>query len=110
MGTFRKAQIVLFPFPYTDLRGSKLRPCLVISDEMREDIILCQITSQRVKSDSFTIELKENETKDGSLKIDSLIRCNMLFTAQKNQVLKSICRIDSKKYKEVIDKINEIIS
>lgn len=74
MGSFTKGDIVLFPFPYTNLKGSKLRPCLVLSDEMREDIILCQITSQRVIGDAFAIELKDNETEKGSLKIDSFIR------------------------------------
>ena len=110
MGSLAKGDIVLFPFPYTDLKGSKLRPCLVLSDEMREDIILCQITSQKVVGDAFAIELRENETEDGSLKIDSFIRCNMLFTANKNQAIKVLCKITSKKYKKVVLKINQIIS
>ena len=46
MAAFAKRDIVLFPFPYTDLSKRKLRPCLVISDEMKDDIILCQITSK----------------------------------------------------------------
>lgn len=109
METFRKRDIVIFPFPYTDLTNSKLRPCLVLSQEMRQDIILCQITSKNIKPDKFSIELKDKDTKEGSLKIDSNIRTNMLFTANKNQVIKKICNIDKKKYSQVTKKIRKII-
>ena len=49
MDAFTKGDIVLFPFPYTDLSDRKLRPCLVLSEEMGEDIMLCQVTSQRLR-------------------------------------------------------------
>ena len=110
MGSLAKGDIILFPFPFTDLKGSKLRPCLVLSNEMRGDVILCQITSQSVIGDEFALELGKDETKKGSLKIDSFVRCNMLFTANKSQCIKVLCKIDSKKYKKVVSKINQIIS
>ena len=110
MATFRKGNIVIFPFPYTDLSNRKIRPCLVISDEMDEDIILCQITSKNTKKDLFSIELKKSETLKGTLHIDSYIRTNMIFTSDKSQIIKKICKINDKKYKEVFSKIKEIIS
>ena len=110
MGSFTKGEVVLFPFPYTDLKGSKLRPCLVLSDEMREDIILCQITSQKIPKDAYSILLGKEETKKGSLKIDSFIRCNMLFTASKSMCEEKICKIEDKKYLEVVSMINKMIS
>lgn len=110
VGTLTKGDIILFPFPYTDLKGQKLRPCLVLSNEMRHDILLCQITSQRVQADEFSIELGKEETELGTLSIDSLVRCNMLFTGDKADVKKVLCRIDNKKYKKVCKKIIQIIS
>jgi len=110
VGSFTKGEIVLFPFPYTDLKGSKLRPCLVLSEEMREDILLCQITSQRIPKDEYCISLLKNETKNGSLKIDSFIRANMLFTASKNMCEDKLCKIETKKYSDVVLMINKIIS
>ena len=67
MVSFTRGEIVLFPFPYTDLTNRKLRPCLVISEEMEEDIILCQITSKNISKDIYSVELKKNETINGSL-------------------------------------------
>lgn len=110
MGTFAKGDVVLYPFPYTNLKGQKLRPCLVLSNEMNDDILLCQITSQKVKADKFSIELKKDETIDGSLLIDSFIRCNMLFTCDKSDIKKIICRIDEEKYIKISLMINRIIS
>jgi mRNA interferase MazF len=109
VGTFTKGDIVLFPFPYTDLSNRKLRPCLVISDKMGEDILLCQITSQRIRKDKYCVEIKQNNTIDGSLQIDSYIRANMIFTASRAQILKKICMIRDKQYTEVVNIINNFI-
>lgn len=109
MDTFTKGDIVLFPFPYTDLSNRKLRPCLVISDEMGEDILLCQITSKKIQKDKYSVEIKQNNTIDGSLQIDSYIRANMIFTASKAQILKKLCIIKDRQYKEVINIIINLI-
>ena len=110
MEAFRKGDIVLFPFPYTDLTSRKLRPCLVISDEMSEDLILCQITSKNIRKDNHTLELKKDETINGTLAIDSYIRCNMIFTASKHQILRKICAINDTKYAKVVSALSAIFS
>ena len=110
MGTLTKGDIVLFPFPYTDLSARKIRPCLVVSEEFREDILLCQITSKKVEVDAFTVELKKDETIEGSLQLDSYIRTNMLFTAEKKQILRKICKVGESKYKDVVRSIVSLIS
>ena len=110
MGTFTKGEVVLFPFPYTDLTSRKIRPCLVISEGIGEDLVLCQITSKKVKNDSFSVNLNKNETVDGTLSIDSLIRTNMIFTANKTQILKKVCKIKDKNYSDVCKNIIKLIS
>ncbi len=110
MEALAKGDIVLFPFPYTDLTNRKIRPCLVLSNEMSEDILLCQITSTKVAKDSFSILLKQTETINGTLAIDSFIRANMLFTANKQQIIKKICSIRKEKYIEIVSKIISLVS
>jgi len=109
LGSFTKGELVLFPFPYTDLTNRKLRPCLVLSNEMGEDILLCQITSKKIRKDKYTVEIKKDETTEGSLQIDSYIRSNMIFTAYKSQIQRKICKIKDKHYKKVTGIINNII-
>lgn len=109
MGSFTKGDIVLFPFPFTDLSNRKMRPCLVLSEEMEDDLILCQITSKNTFKDNFSIELKNSELLEGSLVMGFYIRCNMIFTASKSQKIKKICKINRKKDEGIINLIIKII-
>jgi mRNA-degrading endonuclease toxin of MazEF toxin-antitoxin module len=76
---------------------------------MKQDLILCQITSKKTNPDIYCVEISNNETINGTLSIDSLVRCNMIFTADKKQIIKKICKVSEKKYKEIIEKIISII-
>jgi mRNA interferase MazF len=39
-------EVVVLPFPQTDLQLGKRRPALVVADLTGDDLILCQITTQ----------------------------------------------------------------
>jgi mRNA interferase MazF len=43
---FVSGEVVVLPYPFTDLSSSKVRPALVLASLDRGDVILCQITSQ----------------------------------------------------------------
>ena len=46
MARFVSGDVVVVPFPFTDLSSAKVRPALVLASLTRGDLILCQITSQ----------------------------------------------------------------
>jgi len=46
MGEFVKGDVVVLPFPFTDLSDRKKRPAFVVADLSGDDIIVCQITSK----------------------------------------------------------------
>ena len=46
MARFISGEVVVVPFPFTDLASSKVRPAVVLASLSRGDVILCQITSQ----------------------------------------------------------------
>ena len=46
MGKPVAGEVVVLPFPQTDLQGGKRRPALVVADLMEEYLILCQVTNQ----------------------------------------------------------------
>jgi len=54
MGRFVKGDVVVTPFPFSDLQAAKRRPALVVATFTGDDVLLCQITSQAV-SDSYAI-------------------------------------------------------
>ena len=45
MARFMKGDVVVVPFPFSDLTQAKRRPALVISALEGDDLILCQITT-----------------------------------------------------------------
>ncbi len=109
MGKFVKGDIIVIPFPFSDLSGSKRRPALVIADLQGDDIILCQITSQNTR-DNYAIPLASTDLKDGSLNVQSNIRPNRIFTADKNIIIYKMATVNDKIVKAVIEKIVEIIN
>lgn len=46
MGSFATGEIVLVPFPFSDLSQSKMRPAIILCKAELSDYILCQITSK----------------------------------------------------------------
>jgi len=106
---FIKGDVVVVPFPFSDLTHAKRRPALVIAELEGNDLILCQITSKKVK-DKYAIPLNEEDFITGGLKKESNIRPNRLFTADRSIILYKAGHLKEYKIKEVIDKIIEIIT
>lgn len=78
MAKFVKGDVVVIPFPFSDLSQAKRRPALVVAFLEGNDLILCQITSQRIK-DKYAISLGDSDFETGGLKQLSNIRPNRLL-------------------------------
>ena len=79
-----KADIVLVPFPFTNLSDIKIRPCLVLIDS-EYDVTVSFITTQTGWNDKASLTIKASEVN--GLKKDSLIRLNKLATIDKELIL-----------------------
>lgn len=108
MEKFIKGDIVIIPFPFSDLTQNKRQPALIISVLDGNDFILCQITSQNVK-DNYAMQIQDNDFKTGNLKQISNIRPNRIFTADKSIILYKVASLKDKKFQEVLDKLIKII-
>ncbi len=93
-----RGEIVVISFPFSDLSGSKRRPALIIADWGGEDVILCQITSKQ-KKDGYEVVLNKSDFETGSLPLDSHIRPNKLFTADKNSFISIAGKKSSQTYR-----------
>ena len=93
-----KGDILLIPFPFTDLKGNKNRPALVlISSEL--DITLAFISTQLNWKEETDILLKP--TKNNGLKKESLLRLSKLATIDKKLALGRIGRMEANDLKQV---------
>ena len=62
---YKQRDIVLIPFPYSDLSGAKQRPALIISNKnlsKSQDRMCCLITSTNTKDGTKNIRKKSNES------------------------------------------------
>ena len=109
MGKFVKGAVVVLPFPFSDLTGSKRRPAFVLANLDGDDVILCQITS-RAKYDPYAVAVKSADFESGSLSVDSYIRPNKIFTADKKLILSVAGQLSEKKASEVVDTVISILS
>ncbi len=108
MAEFIKGDVVVVPFPFSDLSNTKRRPALVITKLRGNDLILCQITSKNV-SDSYSIFITEKDFQSGSLNQNSNIRPNKLFTADSKIILYKVGSLKIEKMREIIESIINII-
>jgi mRNA interferase MazF len=109
MGRFVKGDVVVIHFPFSDLSGTKRRPAFVIADLPGDDIIICQITS-KYKSDPLALPALKTDFIAGSLPVDSFIRPNRVFTAEKRLILFTAGRLSPVKTEEVITALVNIIT
>ena len=108
MARFIKGDVVVIPFPFSDLSQSKRRPALIIAPLEGDDAILCQITSKTIK-DIYSISIDDSDFDAGSLKQSGNIRPNRLFTADSHIILYRAGHIKNDKLNQVIEKLVEII-
>ena len=104
MERFVKGDVVVVPFPFSDLSGSKRRPALVLTDLRGDDIMICQITSQQT-DDIFAQALRPEDFDSGSLPVDSFVRPLRIFTADKHIVFRKIGHITPERMNKVSDAI-----
>jgi mRNA interferase MazF len=108
MAEFVKGDIVVIPFPFSDLSSSKRRPALVLANLHGDDILLCQITSQpSSEQDSLLLETKD--FINGFLPVVSYIRPTRIFTADKMLIIRKMGTISTKLMNNVIDNLVAVL-
>ena len=103
-----KGDVVITPFPFSDLSSSIKRPALIIAILKGNNVILCQITTKE-RQDPYKKSLLMEDFETGGLKINSFIMPSILFTVRESIILYSCGRLKDYKIKEVEDKVIEII-
>ena len=109
MGKPLAGEVVVLPFPQTDLQAGKRRPALVVANLTGDDLILCQITSQS-RRDGYSVPLASGDFERGHLNVDSSIRPNRLFTVERSVILYSAGKVKNSKLNEVRSKIRDLFA
>lgn len=108
MGTFASRQVVLLPFPFSDLSASKLRPALVLADSGKGDWVLCQITSNPY-ADPSAVVITEADFAQGSLQRVSYARASKLFTAHESLFQRAVGQLGPERHSQVVQVIVDLL-
>ena len=101
MGKPVRGDVVVLPFPQTDLIIGKRRPALVLATSPGDDLILCQITSQ-ARTDSISIALTSGDFAKGQLSAVSFVRVNRLFTVDQKVIHYTVGQLTRIKIEEIL--------
>lgn len=104
---YKQGKIVLIPFPFTDLSGSKVRPAVILSNKtIGDDIILAFISSNTKKKGTFGVRIKMD--KKNGLKSDSVILVSKIATLEKKIILGEIGELSFTDIQHVKEKMKNL--
>jgi mRNA interferase MazF len=99
----KRGDIVIVPFPFTDLTAAKIRPALVVSGDAfntGRNVLLVAISTKQGLPD-FSIPITSSDLVSGELKKQSFFRLQNFFSFEKRLIIKSVARITTGKQKEI---------
>ena len=112
MGAPTAGEVVVIPFPFSDLTQSKVRPALCLAVAGRGDYVLCQITSQPASQpygDPPALKLDDQDFATGGLHVESFVRPGKLFTADANLILSTEGKLTPAAYQRVLNTVVNLL-
>lgn len=110
--TYNQGEIVIIPFPFSDLSSIKQRPVLILSKDVNnsisEDIITCGITS-RLKDVKYSVLIDNNNLDSGKIPIKSRIKVDKLFTVKKDIIKNKIAKINQSTFNKVKEEFRNLV-
>jgi mRNA interferase MazF len=108
MGVPAVGEVVLVPFPFSDLSQSKVRPAVCLAAAGGIDWVLCQLTS-KAYGDSRAVSLDKTAFASGGLKITSFARPGKLFTASQSLIVGSAGKLSDAVFQRVLDAVMKLL-
>lgn len=105
MARFVSGDVVVVPFPFTDLSSVKVRPALVLASLTRGDLILCQITSQAAGHPEAVPVLAADFEPGGTLRRVSFALPHRVVTANEVCVRRVVGKLKSAKLQEIRERV-----
>ena len=114
MSTYRQRDIVLVPFPFSDLSSQKVRPVLILSNDVYNqqsaDVVVCGLTTNlRPTPYSIIIDIGDVEGL-GTLRHRSKIKADTIASLAQTILIKQIARLRASVFGQVVREIESLIN
>ena len=97
---YKKGEIVLVKFPFTDMSDFKVRPALIMRNQDDEDVIILPI-STTIKLKKHDLVIKNPHYSGKPLPVPSAIRIGKICTIQTNLIIKKISKLKVEFFRQV---------
>lgn len=109
---YRQGDVVLVPFPFTDLTGSKPRPAIIVSNSLvnnSDDVILVQVTTQSIRGPlGLTISNSDVTSPFRPPHTSMNVYCKKIAVIEKSLIIKEITKLHAEKLTELLENISLI--
>ena len=104
--------LVWVKLPFSDLRQSKVRPALVVSNnsynKSNPDVVVCAVTS-KLKESEYSVLIDDKDLSSGSLPIKSRVRADKILQIEKDLVIRPFAKLENKMFDNVVGKIADLV-
>ena len=113
--TYKRGEVVLVPFPFTDLSSAKQRPALVVSPDRwnaaQSDVLLVAVTSQIPSPlPDGDILLSADDLRSGGLPKASLVRPTKLITIHQGLIRRSLGHVSDTTLQIILGSLRKFLS
>jgi len=112
MGETKQQDIVWVRFPYSDMKESKFRPAVVVSNDSYNkknmDVVACAVTS-KLDDREYSILLDESNISSGKMPLKSRIRADKIILIDKLLVAKTFARLDNRTFDLLTYEISRLV-
>ena len=102
-------QVVLIPFPYSDLSQYKVRPTVCLAVSVPNDVVMCQVTSNAY-GDSKAVSLVDEDFQSGGLDRMSFARPGKSLPSHSSIIIRDLGRLTSAATARLLAAVVEVFS
>ena len=110
--SYKRGEIVLVPFPFTDFSRKKARPAIVLSpsylNKHSPDVILAAISSKiPLEPNEFELVLQRDSSgfSGTGLRVGSVIKANKLVSMEQSLIYRGLGKVTDKILRELDQRI-----
>ena len=108
MTTYSKKDIILVPFPFSELTYAKKRPALILANIPTRDELICMMLTSTKNTDSL-VDIAINNLAGTGLPKPTVARTSRLFTLKSSIVNKKIGKINDFEFNTIVDKLIQLL-
>ena len=106
--SLRQRDIVLMPFMFPDMTGSKIRPTVVLSNDAfnasATDVLVCAMTAD-LKESLYKVRIEPKDVDAGVLENVCCARADTIGRLYKKLAKKKIGRLSEERFHEIVERV-----